>query len=490
MAFNHNSTVAENEPEWGSVEKPRLPMIAHANYQSADPQKKTTWRFPHHWIQNGGGLDADGVYTTGEMFLHRGGLAAARSMVEGGRSGAEGTPEEKAHLEDHAKTIGMGDAGNALALNQEIPTNVPEWVMIARTGQWRGHPAGPETITPAHLAAAKAAFDRRGADLVIDWHHQSITASGAPGPSAPAGGWIKEMQLRAGGTELWGRVQPWVEEARLLIASREYRYLSPVLRFNAADPVTGAPLLMQLHSVALTNTPFMTELQALNEAAATDGGGTPGRESDRSEQGEETMSLLEMLAKALGKTAGQVADTLGLDPAADDGKVAAFAVAAAAKARNAPVVNDAIAALLAVPSGADEKTVKAAIGRLQLDSDGTAVRAALGLTSDAKTEIVLNSLVELQQKKVKSEVDDLVANAVDTGKVSPAKKEAFRAFAVNDIEAARELVNGLRPQVSPAGNRLPGVPVVDELSDGEKRVAAQLGLSKESMIAARAVPAK
>ncbi|HID29436.1 MAG TPA: hypothetical protein EYP19_05465, partial [Desulfobacterales bacterium] len=73
--FSHNSTLAESEPRWGNVRKNRLPRIAHAD--EGEPGKKSTWKYPHHWVQNGGDLDDNGVFTSGKMFLHRGGLIAA-----------------------------------------------------------------------------------------------------------------------------------------------------------------------------------------------------------------------------------------------------------------------------------------------------------------------------------------------------------------------------------------------------------------------------
>lgn len=106
-AFSHNSTVADKEPDWGSVDKTKLPRAAFAN--QGDPDKKSTWGYPHHWVQNGGGEDKNGIYTTGTMYLHRGGLAAAWVAANGGRSGQEASSEVKSHLNSHRKAIGMGE---------------------------------------------------------------------------------------------------------------------------------------------------------------------------------------------------------------------------------------------------------------------------------------------------------------------------------------------------------------------------------------------
>ena len=106
-AFTHNSTTADNEPDWGSVDKTKLPRIAFAD--EGEPDKKSTWRYPHHWVQNGGGEDENGVYTTGTLYLHVGGLNAAWSAANGGRSGQEASNAVKSHLQAHRRALGIED---------------------------------------------------------------------------------------------------------------------------------------------------------------------------------------------------------------------------------------------------------------------------------------------------------------------------------------------------------------------------------------------
>jgi len=200
------------------------------------------------------------------------------------------------------------------------PGAVPEWVMLARTGAWFGHPTAQQVIEPRHLASALDYFRRHyaahGTDLVIDYHHASMAV---PMAKAPAAGWVREMELRNGGTELWGRVL-WTTEAAGAIARREYRYLSPVFRFDRPDRLTGEPVPLQIHSVALTNTPFLTELESLNEAVA-EGPRTGDAKESPSEGGIE-MPILDSLAAALEAEPAELAARLGLEPDADDRTVA------------------------------------------------------------------------------------------------------------------------------------------------------------------------
>ena len=106
MAFVHNSKLAKSEPGCGGVKKTSLPRLAFADKGEAD--KKSTWKFPHHWIQNADDSDGDGIYDKGVMFLHRGGLRAAWAAAQGARSGQEASPAVKAHLRRHMIDIGMG----------------------------------------------------------------------------------------------------------------------------------------------------------------------------------------------------------------------------------------------------------------------------------------------------------------------------------------------------------------------------------------------
>ena len=83
--FTHNSTLDKSEPTWGSVDKTKLPQLAFADKGEAD--KKSTWGYPHHWIEGGTKTNANGIYTDGTMYLHKGGLDAAWAAAEGAHTG-------------------------------------------------------------------------------------------------------------------------------------------------------------------------------------------------------------------------------------------------------------------------------------------------------------------------------------------------------------------------------------------------------------------
>ena len=399
----------------------------------------------------------------------------------------------------------MTTATRKALMNAEIVAaegQVPEWVMVLRTGQWLGHPTAPEIVTPEHLASALAYFARHyaahGADLVVDYHHASAVVPMGTG-KAPAAGWISAMELRADGTELWGRVG-WTAEAANAITEREFRYLSPVLRFDRPDRVTARPVPLQIPSVALTNTPFLTELESLNaNAGATDGAGT-----DAPSQGGTDMSLIDSLAEALGKTPEQVTSELGLEGEVDNAKLAATLMAAAARVTELeaaaaaaaeaaklaetaePKLPAEVANALGLDAGSAIRAAKAAILKLQANAGLTSVRMALGLDEKAGQEAVLNAIGGLQASHRQSEAEELVDEATKAGRLPPAQRAFWLNAAQGDLDATRDAINSL-PVVTGASalaGRKAGASG-DGLTDEERSICAQTGVTPEQFNAAR-----
>ena len=135
---------------------------------------------------------------------------------------------------------------------------VPEWVHLlptsdgmVQTNDARGpyHVANAEQI----IAASFAEADR----LPIDENHATDLAA-PKGLPAPARGWIIEMQARDDG--IWGKVE-WSAEGRDLLATRAYRYLSPVIALPNKDAKTVDGILR----ASLVNRPNFRGLASLNQ---------------------------------------------------------------------------------------------------------------------------------------------------------------------------------------------------------------------------------
>lgn len=107
MALRHNSKVADNEPEWGDWIKKNRSKLPYNAFAEGEEDKKSTWAFPHHWVENGEDTDGDGIWDKGDMYLHKGGLNAAWAAARGARSGKKASSEVIAHLRAHRRALGL-----------------------------------------------------------------------------------------------------------------------------------------------------------------------------------------------------------------------------------------------------------------------------------------------------------------------------------------------------------------------------------------------
>ncbi len=140
----------------------------------------------------------------------------------------------------------------ALALNASGDA-VPDWIQLTPAGPDIEGRDGRKWVLP-NPEEVVAAFKRNAADLPVDFEH-ATQVKGAKGEPAPAIGWIKDLEVRSGA--IWGRVE-WNEVGQQAIASKGYRYVSPVFTFKKA-----AGDILKMISAGLTNQPNL-QLAALN----------------------------------------------------------------------------------------------------------------------------------------------------------------------------------------------------------------------------------
>ncbi len=148
-----------------------------------------------------------------------------------------------------------------LALNTDLSATVsdgkaPEWVELIPPGPNVTGRDGRQWLFDEQAGMlVQSSFHGRAIDLPIDWEHATQHRA-SKGESAPAAGWIKQLELRNGA--LWGLVD-WTPRASEQVINREYRFLSPVFDF---DPDTTR--IARLVSAGLTNKPNFL-LTALNQ---------------------------------------------------------------------------------------------------------------------------------------------------------------------------------------------------------------------------------
>jgi hypothetical protein len=123
-------------------------------------------------------------------------------------------------------------------------------VHVAYCGSWEGHSEGAFTLDRAAFESCIRAFEAQSNPVPVDYEHASVRDVA----KAPAAGWVQGLELR--GDDLWALVE-WTKTAAEEIRSGAYRYCSGVFVFDKPDRKSGEPVACCLHSIALTNTPFI-----------------------------------------------------------------------------------------------------------------------------------------------------------------------------------------------------------------------------------------
>lgn len=314
-----------------------------------------------------------------------------------------------------------------------IPTpsdaSAPEWIELL--------PAGPEIVGRDGRswrmddARQVVADSLKGGAIHVDYEHASETR--APnGEEAPAAGWIKHLEVRDGA--IWGRVE-WTARAAQMIASKEYRFLSPVFYFEQASR-----RILTLISAGLTNRPNL-DLAALNSTSETD------------------------ISPMLKDHVATLCRSLGLQDEASP--IAILAAVDALKADKDKALNAA-----SLPPALDKFVPRA-------DYDLATNRAA---TAEA-------ALAAEKSAKIEADIAMLVDEAVKSGKIAPVNRDLYigmcRRGGVDDF---KKLVAQTAPIVgaSPLDNKTLPAANATTLTEDERAVCRNLGLDEAAFLKARA----
>jgi phage I-like protein len=151
----------------------------------------------------------------------------------------------------------------SLATTADSANDPRSWIQLAKTGTFLSSRYGKFSITPDDLAQMLHNFRHvtpaAPTELPIDFDHLSMDPK-QPG-DGKAAGWLKRVELRAEGDELWGEVE-WTPEAADLIKSRAYRFVSPSFVKDHTHK-DGRKIGTTLLAAAITNHPFLEGMQAL-----------------------------------------------------------------------------------------------------------------------------------------------------------------------------------------------------------------------------------
>lgn len=184
-------------------------------------------------------------------------------------------------------------------------------VVIVPFGQFP-HPGGMQLIDNEAVERIMVQFTKWAHDIVVDYQHESLKECGR----APAAGWVKTetAAVTENGIEA---VIEWTDEARELIESKNYLYLSPV--FEKEDGV-----IARLFNLGLTNNPNIHAMAPLANQSTNQEIHMENELKDQSPAEDEEKTVeAEENAPTLVSLLGDVAALLGLTPEADDEAVMA-----------------------------------------------------------------------------------------------------------------------------------------------------------------------
>lgn len=211
------------------------------------------------------------------------------------------------------------------AICSELNSYAPDWVEVLPPGPAiSGRDGRSWTYDPQEVIASTVA---RGVDLPFDYLH--ATELKAPnGEESPAAGWAREYRVNSRGA-VEARVD-WTSRARSHIASREYRYVSPVFlyddsgrihRFSSFGLVNKPNLALRALNAESAHAPSMHNLDSAQEAVARMLGMSPGEyishishELNSQTQPDGLSPVQEQVARMLGMSAGEYLSHVSHDP--------------------------------------------------------------------------------------------------------------------------------------------------------------------------------
>lgn len=137
------------------------------------------------------------------------------------------------------------------------------WIQLAKVGTFHSNRYGKFSITKDDLSQMLRNFNevtpKPPTELPIDYDHLSMDPK-KPGDGIAAG-WMKQLELREDGEELWAEVE-WTEPGAERIEKGEYRFISPSFVKDHTHK-DGRKIGTTLLAAAITNHPFLEGMQAL-----------------------------------------------------------------------------------------------------------------------------------------------------------------------------------------------------------------------------------
>lgn len=374
-----------------------------------------------------------------------------------------------------ALAAAAGDASELAAVAAALDAAVahedgaPAWIQLMPAGEIRTRPHDGRPSWHLRDPAGVVAASRAGLPIAIDYEHQTEHAR-LNGQAAPAAGWIEDIEARADG--LYGKVA-WTEKAGAMVRGREYRFLSPVFRY---DPKTRE--VKRIIMAGLTNDRAFADLKAFAKSE--------GSMENLIKKLRHLFGLAEdadelaiaSAAEAVTGLLGRVVAALGLKADAKPEEIEAAAKAQGDRVGGASLA--AIAQSLDLEAGADAPAVAAAAARLKAAAEANAPDPAGYVTMDEYNKVVRKN-GELEEKAAGAKAETAVDDAMVEGKLFPAQREWALAYAKRDLEGFIAFLLK-QPRILKPGRSLEeraAARADRPLGAGELAIAKAMGISEE-----------
>jgi phage I-like protein len=267
------------------------------------------------------------------------------------------------------------------------------------------------------------------------------------GHKAPAAGWIKKVEWLTG-KGLFADVD-WTDAAKAHIDAQEYRFISPVITYDASGKVTGFQL------AALTNHPGLLGMEPAMAAALSAFAG------EHTTEQESNVTLLSALIAGLG-----------LKAEATEAEVITAVAALKAQVAAPPKVPEALVTSLKLKPDADMTAACSAV-------------AALVATDTAATTTIAALQGEIATLKAKGAGDEVAAavdKALADGKLLPAQKDWALTLGRKDMAALTGFIASA-PKLAPGQTQTQGDPDPQNqaaLSAQQAEVFASFGIKPDA----------
>lgn len=349
---------------------------------------------------------------------------------------------------------------------------LPTKVHVMPLGSFTGFPDGTEFYAGDAQAIIDRSIRENVKKIKIDREHETTLAP--KGAVIPATGWAFDFYADEDG--IWAKVK-WTPNGAYEIAQEHYGYISPEfihdgtgnVKYIKRISVTGSPRL-DVKALANQDVSDFTELSLEDHDDMADDGGA---DSDDNTQTEEKPIMNKDILEALGlKENATEAETLA----------AVKSLQTAMASQDATIKS--LAKTLKIDEDAKSEDMLATASQIVESSEKQAEIDPSKYVPMADYQAVCSQLNTDMNKHKEEKAKALIENAIAEGRVTPASRDHFIAYANQDFEACEKLL-GSTPKIIQNDKKTPDqeAKVKTTLSKEEQAICSQMGLTAEEFLA-------